>query len=77
MKIQTILFILAFVILAVQGPNYPYLDQNTTTSEHDCQSHIEVFPNGSGFWADDSGNDDDGDDDDLDRFEILNSKQRR
>jgi len=89
MKRQTILFILAFVILAtaVQGRNYPDFGQMTVKAEEDYQNHAAVFLDGSGSLvlhssgksciADDNGDDDDGDEDDLNFFETLKSKHRR
>jgi hypothetical protein len=74
MKRQTILFILAFMILAVQGPNYPNLDQMTAIAEHDFPSRIDIL-HSSCMTFDNS--DDDEDDGDLDLFEIVKYKQRR
>lgn len=74
MKRQTILFILAFMILAVQGPNYPDLGQMTAKEEHDLPSCIDIL-HSSCITYDEADHDED--DDDLDLFEILKSKCQR
>jgi hypothetical protein len=74
MRGQTLLFILAFVILAVQGPNYPHFDQMTVSVEHDYKSNID-FHHPSCVAYDNA--DDDEDDDDLDLSRIFKSKHRR